>query len=369
MESTPPAYRYSGRKPKVFLSHSHADASFIQRAYDDLVRCQIDPWLDTVDIRHGEPWLEAIFGGGISACDSVLIYLTSNSIASAMVKKELDAGLLQKLNDRHIAVLPYISDAKLRTELRVDLQTLQIVEWNDDNYGTVLPRIVAEVWRSFMERTVSGAVNEERVMRLEAQLELETVKSQIGATIFNPAEDKDFEYIFSKLNRKLTVTYQLRGPDAAKPADAIYEIDLLATILALVSKGNVSFSNRDLLHFLSDKVGMLLPAGLKLKPGYEISATNAPLMADELQLFGLVELRSYVSDQPYITREGMQYRQVRGHRREFTAKMDRFRYWLDVNQKVASIVTIIGAPGFDWSDLSALEKVGQGARSARDPQN
>jgi hypothetical protein len=361
MEATPPKNLDRRRKPKVFLSHSRTDQPFIQRTYDDLLRCQIEPWLDTVDIRHGEPWLDAIFEGGIAACDSVLIYLTPASIASPMVKKELDAGLLQKLKDRHVAVLPYISDSNLRDDLRVDLQGLQIVEWNDVNYFTVLPQIVAEVWRSFMERNIAAAVNAERVMRLEAQLAVENLKSQMGAAIFTAAEDKDFEYIFTKLNRKLAVTYELQGPDeqsrVIKLAEATYMTDLLPTLLRFVSDGHVSFSNREFLGFLSDKSVALLPSGFKLKERHELSAEHTVLMADELQLFGLVELRAYVTAQPYLSREGMQYRQVPGHRREFTSKMDRFRYWLKVNQEIPPGGVGIGDPGFEWEKLAVLERI------------
>ena len=37
------------RKPRVFLSHSSANKPFIQKMYDDLLRCQVAPWLDSID--------------------------------------------------------------------------------------------------------------------------------------------------------------------------------------------------------------------------------------------------------------------------------------------------------------------------------
>lgn len=73
-------------RPKVFLSHSSKDKSFINQLYDDLKRCKIDPWLDTEEIRDGRPWMKVIFEDGIPACDAVIVYLTENSIKSKMVR-------------------------------------------------------------------------------------------------------------------------------------------------------------------------------------------------------------------------------------------------------------------------------------------
>lgn len=65
-------------KPRVFLSHSKSDKSFIELINNDLRKCQIDPWLDSEEIRHGKPWLDTIFEDGIPTCDSVLVYFTDN---------------------------------------------------------------------------------------------------------------------------------------------------------------------------------------------------------------------------------------------------------------------------------------------------
>lgn len=137
-------------RPRVFLSHSKSDISFVQQLYDDLRHCQIDPWLDSEEIRHGQPWLDAIFESGIPTCDCVLVYLSTASIESPMVKKEIDASIIQKLRDNRVAFLPYICDSALRRLLRVDIQTIQIPEWNTANYSILLPRVVAEIWHSFM---------------------------------------------------------------------------------------------------------------------------------------------------------------------------------------------------------------------------
>ena len=171
-------------KPRVFLSHSKADVPFIEKLYDDLRKCQIEPWLDSAEIRHGKPWLDAIFEEGIPTCDAVLVYFTEASLESKMVKKEMDAGILQQLKDKRVAFLAYVDDEDRRTKLRADIQALQVPVWNQANYSEVLPRAVAEIWRSYLERTVTSAVQEKHVNRLQAELELEkTKKEQSGRHI------------------------------------------------------------------------------------------------------------------------------------------------------------------------------------------
>ncbi|MCI5166037.1 MAG: toll/interleukin-1 receptor domain-containing protein [Candidatus Electrothrix sp. GM3_4] len=189
-------------KPRVFLSHSKKDAELIRRLYDDLRRCQIEPWLDEIDIRPGKPWLDAIFEEGIPTCDCVFIYLTENSVSSAMVKKELDAAVLGQLEDNKIALLPYVSSGAVRASLRADIRSLQVPALNEENYPQILSQLVAEIWRSFMERTVAGAVQHERVKRLEAELELEKIRNASGDGIFTDAEEKEFVYKGVERNTK-----------------------------------------------------------------------------------------------------------------------------------------------------------------------
>src|SRR3954447_4598668 len=145
-------------KPKVFLSHAWANKPFIERIAADLRRCGIEYWLDSEEIRDGRSWLRMIFEDGIPTCDAVIVYFTEQSLASKVVQKELDAAVVHQLSDQGVTLLPYVSKANLRGSLRSDIQTLQCREWNDQNYESVLPTVVAEIWRSYLESTIENAV-------------------------------------------------------------------------------------------------------------------------------------------------------------------------------------------------------------------
>lgn len=170
------------RKPRVFLSHSKKDSQFIEKLERAFRKCQIEPWLDTFEIRHGKPWLEAIFKDGIPSCDSVIVYLTPHSLRSLVVKKELDASVISQLHDNSIGLLPYVDKDTLRNDVRVDLKALQIPEWNNENFDSVLPQCVAEIWRSFHEREALRLVSAEMFRRTEAEKALKLERNRRQST-------------------------------------------------------------------------------------------------------------------------------------------------------------------------------------------
>ena len=327
---------YIRNRPRVFLSYSKADVGFIERVEDDLRGCQIEPWLDSQEIRHGHPWLDAIFESGIPTCDCVLVYLTESSIESNMVKKEIDAGIIHKLRDSQIAFLPYVSRAEIRDKLRTDLQTLQVPEWNENNYHLMLPQVVAEIWHSYLDRTIVAATKEEKVKRLEAELELEKMKKDAGERIFSEGEDKDFKYIHKSMDRWEPVIFSMEGGTEGGKKEVIqeasYTVNLLALLLLFVRAGytNIADSN------VPDKVKeMLVGASLTLRNLPEdltLEISRAPRLEDELLMFGLVQRTQSTESIRHITLAGdLQYHQVLGYHLEFTPKVHRFRYWLAVN--------------------------------------
>lgn len=307
-------------KPRVFLSHSSRDKEFINTLAGDLRKCQIEPWLDTEEIRDGRPWLKVIFEDGIPTCDAVILYLTENSLASKMVSKEMDATLVEQLGESGIALLPYVSKSELRGRLRSDIRTLQCREWNEDNYRELLPSVVAEMWRSFMERTVISATAQEKSRRLELELELKKSQERYDANVFTPSEEREFPYIHERLNRSIELRYPIQvriEPQAdIKVGEDVCKYSLLAAIISYVNDGAYYFEQSMLDYKLRD--------WFTKRPAFEQPGLIAGLPQDltepitiELQTFGLV--RSTL-------KEGLRRMEPTC---EFTEKVFRFKYWLD----------------------------------------
>lgn len=317
-------------KPRVFLSHSKADVSFIEQVHIDLGKCQIEPWLYSAEIRHGQPWLDAIFEHGIPTCDAVLVYFTDASLESKMVKKEMDAGILQQLKDKRVAFLPYVDDEARRTKLRADIQALQVPVWNKANYSEVLPRVVAEIWRSYLERTVTSAVKEERVNRLQAELELEKMRKETSNSIFSLSEEADFGYIWDRLNKWITIEVEeitektsFNGK-ISRPVVRNYKLEVkLSTVISvLIESETLEFSSYSLTSFLSEELNKYLskPDSPGEQKNY-YSINEFPDLNNDLLMYGFID-RIYEPPDKEIFRTMSRYRNI------YNSKCYRFRYWL-----------------------------------------
>lgn len=321
-------------KPNVFLSHAKDDIAFIDRLYNDLRKCQIEPWLDCEEIRHGKPWLDAIFEDGIPTCDSVLVYFTENSLKSAMVKKEIDSGLLRQLKENSVSFLPYVNDAEIRQKLRSDIQALQVLEWNNNNYSSLLPQVVAEVWRSFLERTISNAIKNERVRRLEAELELEKLKRSFHNGVFSESENRDFGYIWKKLDRFESVNFEEKvkyEKNQWKPIRTHNISVHIGSLIPFISNvGNSDYRSYWFQQLLED----LFKSHLKKEERLDqkdilIESKSYPDIGDELLMYGFVQ-RVHI---PPPQQNNLLVSTIVGTMHNsfklvYSERIDRFKYWL-----------------------------------------
>lgn len=330
-------------RPRVFLSHSKTDSSFIEQLHSDLRKCQIDPWLDSEEIRHGKPWLDAIFEDGISMCDAVFVYFTHASLESAMVRKEMDAGILQQLKDQRIAFLPYVSDEVIRSKLRADIQALHVPVWNTQNYESLLPRVVAEIWRSFLERALGRAVQEERVKRLQAELDLEKLRKESLATVFTFSEEAEFSYIWDKLNSLISLEVQERieEPTAEnktpqlRPGKSYKLTAQLNTIIALlVGAEGYEYSHWKLESLLKDQIKEFIVRE-KGEPCKKVrfELLKSPEVLDHLMMYGLIDR---IHEAPPLNEERIFLRMHTRYRHAWAQKSYRFKYWLAYHNRLPS---------------------------------
>jgi hypothetical protein len=324
-------------KPRLFLSHSKKDTSFIERLCDDLRKCQIDPWLDAYEIRHGQSWLDSIFEDGMPICDAVLVYLSEHSIISPVVRKEIDAAIIQKLRDNQIAFLPYLSDSTLRQQLRVDLQAIHTPEWNDANYIELLPRVVAEVWHSYLERVIIQATQREKIGRLEAELKIQELEKQRAAGGFSASEAQDFEYIWNRFDRFEPVVYvhtKIESKSSSELARYTVDVHIGSLLPALSNSSNYTYSGRSIGDLLSYEVPKALPPK---HADEKIYLFSAPEIGDELLMYGF--LFRFLKNTPpnntlktFVTVNSDRYGLM------YTDKLERFKYWMALKGKLEGVI-------------------------------
>jgi len=315
-------------KPRVFLSHSKKDEGFIGKLYNDLKKCQVDPWMDTEEIRDGRPWLKVIFEDGIPTCDVVLAYFTDNSVNSKMVGREIDAALVEQLSQKGISFLPYVNNEGLRARLRADIRALHCRLWNEANYSDVLPAVVAEIWHCYLERMIQVAVLQEKAQRLELELELSRQREKNVARVFSLSEDADFRNIFNQLNRDLVVSFDVwEGKDAGGVGKVIgkdsFKMNLCELITGYVRRGYYDFSHSRFLRYVGEIV--------KSRDYPHLSSEEAIRRYGN----GKVNVDYFVRLKTYGMIRSLQSNDALSrptHVEEFTDRLYRFLYWIEFNK-------------------------------------
>ena len=91
----------------IFLSHNHADKPFARKLAADLRRSGHNVWIDEAEINIGDSLIEKI-RDGLDDVDYVAALLSSNSIESEWVKKELDIASNREIDEKRVIVLPLL---------------------------------------------------------------------------------------------------------------------------------------------------------------------------------------------------------------------------------------------------------------------
>ncbi len=262
---------------------------------------------------------------------------------SAVVKKEMDAGIIQTLSDNNVVFLPYVKEAKLRDMLRPDIQALQTPEWNDANYQSVLPRVVSEIWRSFLERTVASATTNERLKRTQIELELERTRNQ-NENFFSPAESAEFDFLWESFNSNISLrVIQMKrvAPGQSSPENS-YPVYLnVSTLIACLTQYgrhelDWNLISARVLHEAQACLGLPEPQGsLDLEQTY-YKLDGLPNLTEQLLMYGLLESISYTVNN--TSPVGLHGSTSLRFQNKYSQKYFRYRYWLAYNNKLPNQV-------------------------------
>jgi len=120
---------------RVFISHNWKDKEVARQIAKDLTARGIGVWLDEAEIRLGDSLIEKI-REGIDNVEYLLVLLSSASVDSQWVRKEVDTAMNQEIEGKRVKVLPVLLDecdlpGFLKGKFYADLKTMT-------NYDTVL---------------------------------------------------------------------------------------------------------------------------------------------------------------------------------------------------------------------------------------
>jgi hypothetical protein len=91
----------------IFLSHSHADKVFARKLSRDLRAEGHIVWIDEAEINVGESLMEKI-SDGLARVDFIGVILSTDSVESAWVRRELELAIDRELREKRDIVIPIL---------------------------------------------------------------------------------------------------------------------------------------------------------------------------------------------------------------------------------------------------------------------
>lgn len=98
--------------PKVFLSHSSEDHSFVEKLASDLNRRGINVWFDKYELKVGDSLRQKIFDEGIDKSDFVVVVFSKASLRNNWVQREMNAAFALEMRKREVCILPILLDVE-----------------------------------------------------------------------------------------------------------------------------------------------------------------------------------------------------------------------------------------------------------------
>ena len=140
----------------IFISYSHVDRTFVNKLAVHLVKNNAHVWVDSWELNVGDSIIDRV-QQAIQESGALLIVLSKASVASEWCKKELNAGLMRELDEKHVVVLPVLIED---CEIPVFLREKMYADFrNNFNVGLkALVEAVAKVTNIDQGRLMSGNV-------------------------------------------------------------------------------------------------------------------------------------------------------------------------------------------------------------------
>lgn len=89
----------------IFISYSHKDRKFVDKLAMQLVRRNVNVWLDRWELSVGDSIVDRV-QEAVDGSSALLVILSKASTGSEWCRKELSAGLLRELEEKRVVVMP-----------------------------------------------------------------------------------------------------------------------------------------------------------------------------------------------------------------------------------------------------------------------
>ncbi len=119
---------------RIFLSYARSDEAFVTRLANNLLKQNIDVWLDVFRLEPGTSWARQI-GEALDSSQVMLLVMSPTSMASDNVDDEWNYYLDQKK--------PIVTARYAPCKVPYRLSKLQYVDFHENDYDLAMARLVA----------------------------------------------------------------------------------------------------------------------------------------------------------------------------------------------------------------------------------
>src|SRR3972149_5391753 len=117
----------------IFLSYARNDLQRVKQTAQALQRAGFETWIDTRNLRGGDLWTKEI-AEAISACNIFLLFLSTSSMTSDNVRREVQLAYEKK---KKIIILR-LEKVKIPRKLQFQLAGIQWIETSEKNWKSQL---------------------------------------------------------------------------------------------------------------------------------------------------------------------------------------------------------------------------------------
>ena len=160
----------------IFLSHNSKDKAFVRRLADDLRKNGHYAWVDEAEIKVGDSLIEKI-EEGIENTQYLGVVISSNSIESKWVTREVEIALNQEINEKKVKVLPILIEKVKIPAFLLDKKYADFT--SEDNYEDSLQLIIDRL--SELPDNMESTSYDKEELDLYEQL-MERMKEELNIT-------------------------------------------------------------------------------------------------------------------------------------------------------------------------------------------
>ena len=127
----------------IFLSHSHKDKLFVRKLSKRLEEHGIQTWLDEIEMQVGDSIITKI-GDAIREYRYLGVVISSHSVSSEWVRREVNIALTEEIQARRTKVLPLLCERCELPAFLVDKIYADFTGDFDEGFNRLLDRLLAD---------------------------------------------------------------------------------------------------------------------------------------------------------------------------------------------------------------------------------